>query len=274
MVVLHEYTNGVVVEDTASGKRCRCYLADNTALASTLEEIRSRLDNLPPDLLADGVPTMAGDWLEEEDWAHAWKAYFKPLRIGQRLVIKPTWQPWPPEDNPAAARDDDVILELDPGMAFGTGAHPTTRLCLAALEEHLRPGMRVLDLGCGSGILTIAAGKLGAGAIVSIDVDPLATEATLANCERNGVTAEVRQAAGLSAVTETFDVVVANISAAIIKQETPLVPARLASGGLFISSGYFEGWDDEITALLEANGFMLLAERTEELWGCLHARKR
>ena len=118
--------------------------------------------------------------LTENDWANAWKKHYHVLRVGQRIVIKPRWQEYEP-------RPDDIVIELDPGMAFGTGLHPTTRMCLQALEEHLEPGARVLDLGTGSGILAIAAAKLGAGSVLALDNDPLAVKAVRANVQSNGV---------------------------------------------------------------------------------------
>ncbi len=274
LALLHRYTGGTVIEDTPVGKLLRTYLPENGELPRLREEIRQRLADLPPELLEDGPPTVSESWLEEEDWAHAWKAYFKPLRVGERLVVKPTWQPWPPEDDPEAARPDDLVIELDPGMAFGTGAHPTTRLCLVALERHLEPGMKVIDLGCGSGLLTVAALKLGAAEVLAIDTDPLATEATTENCRRNDVSGcQVVLGQGLSAVGGQWDLIVANISAAVIKEETPRVVERLAPGGIYICSGFYEGWDEEIAALIREQGLELISECTEEMWGCLHARK-
>jgi ribosomal protein L11 methyltransferase len=274
LAALHEYTNGTVIEETPGGKHLRTYLPDDADLPRMLEEIQARLGNLPVELLEDGAPVLSHGWIEEEDWAHAWKAYFKPLRVGERLVIKPTWYPWPPEDEPEAARPDDVVVELDPGMAFGTGAHPTTRLCLKALEEHVRPGMRIIDLGCGSGLLTIAALKLGATEVLAIDNDPVAVESATQNCRRNGVEGcQTTLQEGLAGVAGGWDLIVANISAAIIKTETPLVAERLRPGGIFICSGFYEGWDDEISELLAAHGLEQIVERTEEMWGCLHARR-
>lgn len=274
LALLHCYTGGTIIEEAPVGKLLRTYLPENGELPRLLGEIRERLASLPPELLEDGPPTISESWLEEEDWAHAWKAYFKPLRVGERLVVKPTWQPWPPEDDPGVARADDIVVELDPGMAFGTGAHPTTRLCLVALEQHLKPGMRAIDLGCGSGLLTVAALKLGAAEVLAIDSDALATAATVANCQRNDVRGcDVVLAEGLGAVDGQWDLIVANISAAVIKDETPRVVERLVPGGIYICSGFYEGWDEEIADLIRDHGLELLSECTEEMWGCLHARK-
>ena len=118
--------------------------------------------------------------MDEEDWAESWKAFFWPEKISPRLVVKPTWRPY-------QARADEIVLEIDPGMAFGTGTHPTTRLCLLAMEAHLRKGHRVLDIGTGSGILLVAAAKLGAGRLCGIDTDPVAVDIARENLQRNGV---------------------------------------------------------------------------------------
>ena len=138
--------------------------------------------------------------LDEADWADAWKAHFPVMRIGRRLVIRPTWRRH-------RAEPDDVVLSLDPGMAFGTGLHPTTRLCLAAIEAAAARGeldrARVLDVGCGSGILAIAAARLGAASVVGVDIDPIAIEATVANARRNRLTRRIRARRGLPAQPAT-----------------------------------------------------------------------
>jgi len=272
--MLREYAPGLVVEDTRAGRRLRSYLPETEALTATVEAIESRLANLPAELLQDGSPQTSHAWVEEEDWAEAWKAYFRPMRVGRRMVIKPTWYPWPPDEQPELARADDVVLELDPGMAFGTGAHPTTRLCLAAVEHHVKPGDQVVDLGCGSGVLSAAALKLGASSVLAIDTDPLAVEATEANCLRNDVEGcEVVLQAGLAATCGAWDLIVANISAMVIKAEAPLAAQRLRPGGVFVCSGFFEGYTDEICDLLRSCGLEILAECSEEQWACIHSRK-
>jgi ribosomal protein L11 methyltransferase len=175
--------------------------------------------------------------VHEADWAEAWKAYFPVLRVGRRLVIRPTWldaEPGP----------DDVVLDLDPGMAFGTGLHPTTRLCLIALESladrgRLR-GARVLDVGCGSGILAIAAAKLGAASVVGIDVDPIAVEATLANAATNGLSGRISARLGsLPSGLPPFDVASANLIASLLVELAPALAAELRRHGTLVSSGIF-----------------------------------
>jgi ribosomal protein L11 methyltransferase len=272
--ILLPITPGHSEEVGGQGILLRAYLPDDEHLQPVVELIEQRLGELPAELLAEGLPQLTQDWVADEDWAESWKEFYHPLRVGRRLVIKPTWQPWPPVDDPQAARDDDVILELDPGMAFGTGAHPTTRLCLAALEGNLQPGMRVIDLGCGSGILTLGALQLGAGEVLAIDNDPLAIEATRDNCQRAGLTGcTTALQEGLADTAAGWDLVVANISARVISAIAAEVYQLLKPGGLFINSGFFSGSADTITPALEELGYQLKHRADEELWACLVARR-
>ncbi len=175
--------------------------------------------------------------VHEADWAEAWKAYFPVLRVGRRIVIRPTWRRHDPAPN-------DVVLDLDPGMAFGTGLHPTTRLCLVALEwiadQGRLDGARVLDVGCGSGILSIAAAKLGAAMRYGVDIDPIAVEATDANALGTGCPMLIRTRVG-SVPTETipFDVVTANLIASLLIEFAPALAAELRKDGTLVASGIF-----------------------------------
>ena len=170
--------------------------------------------------------------LAEEDWANAWKKHYHVVRIGQRIVIKPPWQEH-------KRQPDEVVIELDPGMAFGTGLHPTTRMCLQAVEEHLKPGDRVLDLGTGSGILAIAAAKLGAGSVLALDNDPLAVRTALSNAKSNEVQNVVTAELGsLDKAAGEFDLVLVNILARVIIElaDQGLVD-RVRPTGLIILAG-------------------------------------
>ena len=184
--------------------------------------------------------------VHEADWAEAWKAHFPVLRIGRRIVIKPTWREHEP-------RDGDVVLDLDPGMAFGTGLHPTTRLCLIALEwiadQGRLQGARVLDVGCGSGILSIAAAKLGAQSVDSVDIDPIAIEATTTNAARNGLSHVIRARVG-SLPTERvpFDVVAANLIASVLIDLAPELAAEVHRDGTLIASGIFVDRERDVRA--------------------------
>ncbi len=205
--------------------------------------------------------------VHEEDWADAWKRHFPVLRIGRRLVIRPTWRRHTP-------KPDDVVLALDPGMAFGTGLHPTTRLCLVAIERwadqgHLA-GARVLDVGCGSGILSLAAAKLGAAEVLGVDTDLIAAEATLANARRNRLVRKVLARRGTLPVWESpFDVVLANLIASLLQHLAGELAGALRPGGRLLASGIFKDREDEVRQAFAAAGLSLIGRTEETDWVCL-----
>ncbi len=199
--------------------------------------------------------------VHEQDWAEAWKAYFPVLRVSRRLVIRPTWRRH-------RRTPDDVVLALDPGMAFGTGLHPTTRLCLAALEsiadDGRIEGARVLDVGCGSGILAIAAVKLGAADALGVDTDPIAVESTLANARRNRLVRRIRARIGsLPSGEIPFDVVLANLIAGVLVPLAGALRDELRPGGTLLASGIFIDREGEVRSACEAAG-LSVTERTDE----------
>ncbi|MCB8985501.1 MAG: 50S ribosomal protein L11 methyltransferase [Ardenticatenaceae bacterium] len=199
--------------------------------------------------------------LQEEDWANAWKAHYHPFRVGQRLWIQPSWEESPVSADPEAdgLHATDLVITLDPGMAFGTGLHPTTQMCLQALEDIIQPGMRVLDVGTGSGILAIAAAKLGAVELLGVDTDHLAVQAALENVEKNGgtVVTTIRQGTLADVVERDWDVVVVNILAPVIitlLSEYDLMH-YVAPGGRLILSGIIDQQAEAVeTAVRAANG--------------------
>ena len=212
--------------------------------------------------------------VHEADWAEAWKAHFPVLRVGRRLVIRPTWRRH-------RRQPDDVVLALDPGMAFGTGLHPTTRLCLAGVEaladRGLLAGARVLDVGCGSGILAIAAAKLGAAEVLGVDTDPIAIEATDANAARNrvgggsrGRRSVVRSGVGsLPSGEPPFDVVLANLIAGLLVTLAPLLRDELRPGGVFLASGIFIDREPDVRAAFESVGISVHDRTIEGEWVAL-----
>jgi ribosomal protein L11 methyltransferase len=209
--------------------------------------------------------------VHEDDWAEAWKAHFPVLRIGRRLVIRPTWRRHAPAP-------EDVVIALDPGMAFGTGLHPTTRLCLAALEAVAdRDGLaggRVLDVGCGSGILAIAALRLGAASATGLDIDPIAIEATLANAHRNRLGRRIAARMGsLPSGEPPFDVVLANLIAGVLVPLASALAAELRPGGTLLASGVFVDREDEVAEAFRSAGLSVADRLVEGDWVALEVRR-
>ena len=203
--------------------------------------------------------------VREEDWANNWKKYFKPLPVGEKILICPSWET---AENP----DNRAVLSIDPGMAFGTGGHDTTRLVLETLEKYVTDGVDFLDVGCGSGILSIAACLLGAGRALGIDIDALAVKTAIENGELNGLTApkyEIRLGDLARDVDGTFPVIAANIVADAIIMLSPAIPALLAEDGVYIVSGIIDTREQDVLAALDNCGFTVVERREHGGWICL-----
>ncbi|AJW44387.1 MULTISPECIES: 50S ribosomal protein L11 methyltransferase [Ralstonia] len=200
--------------------------------------------------------------VEEQDWVRVTQSQFEPIHIGERIWVVPSWHDAPDPDA--------VVLELDPGLAFGTGSHPTTRLCMEWLEHHVQPQERTLDYGCGSGILAIVAKKLGAGETVGVDIDPNAVDASRYNAERNHV--EATFALPDDAPEGTFDLVVANILSNPLKLMAAMLCARVRPGGRLVLSGVLERQAEEVAAAY-ASAIPLTVWRARDGWVCLHGVK-
>ncbi len=200
--------------------------------------------------------------IREEDWAGAWKKYYTILHIGKRLIIKPSWLDYAP-------RDSEVVVELDPGMAFGTGLHPTTQMCLQAVEERVRPGMKILDVGTGSGILSIAAARLGGREILALDTDPIAVQASMKNIAINRVENVVRVKHGtmdLHRDKNAYDLICINILAEVVVELAPLVAASLRLGGLVIASGILDFKADGVADAMNHAGMKLIEKKQQDDW--------
>ena len=252
----------------------RAYIhgADPGAGVRAVAEVRTALGHLQAFGLRP-IGELQTSVVHEEDWADAWKEHFPVLRVGRRTVIKPTWR----EHESAPA---EVVIELDPGMAFGTGLHPTTRLCLAQIEawgdEGLVEGARVLDVGCGSGILSLAAGHLRAREVLGLDTDPIAVEATLANARRNGLGGmiEARRGSLPSRGGGGFDLVLANLIASVVVELAPLLATELRPGGRLLVSGVIADREPEVRRALEAANLVFGERLAEGDWNSLVARRR
>ena len=211
--------------------------------------------------------------VNEEDWANAWKEYYHVTLIGERLVIRPSWREYTP-------KPEEVVLTLDPGMAFGTGLHPTTRMCLEQLEKRVTPGMRILDVGTGSGILAIAAAKLGAEFIHAIDNSSVATESASENAALNDLAERIKVELGeltpesAGKMEGQYDIVVANIIAHVIGAIAPQLATTVAPGGLLVVSGIIEARRPDAEGPLLETGLELVEETMIEDWLALVFRKR
>ncbi len=227
---------------------------DTLAFRQRIEEVIYQYGRLYP------IPPPTFRKLEDQDWANAWKAHYRPFRIGNKIWIQPSWIGIEEAtDGDDSLQPDDVVLTLDPGMAFGTGLHPTTQMCMRALEAIVRPGMTVLDVGTGSGILAIAAAKLGAERLLAFDTDPLAVKATQENTEQNGVAEQISLFEGkLDQVDEKgWDVVMVNILAPVIINlfEQDDLMGYVGENGRLILSGIIEEQGAGVeTAVAEAGG--------------------
>ena len=246
----------------------RAYLPEGPQLEDTRTQLESDLrhmNRLYP------MPAPQYRRLEEENWEQAWKAHYQPLRVGKRLLIRPLWV----DVNPSA---DDIEIALDPGMAFGTGTHPTTQLCLEALEDLIQPGQDVLDLGSGSGILSIAAAKLGARKVLALDTDALAVKAAKENAAVNGTADKIiAQQGSLDTVTASarrFDLVAVNILARVIMQMAENGLGEIVRpGGKAIFSGIIDTQTAEVEAALLQCGLQPYARRQSGDWTLIEARR-
>ncbi|MDM5249331.1 MULTISPECIES: 50S ribosomal protein L11 methyltransferase [unclassified Lysinibacillus] len=291
--ILHEAgASGVVIEDSAEfakpredqygeiyalneadfpkdGVIVKAYLSESSFLNETVEEIKAAITNLTNFNIDIGENVVSIVEVNEEDWATAWKQYYHPVKISERFTIVPTWEEYTPVST------DELIIELDPGMAFGTGTHPTTVMCLQGLEKAVKEGDLVIDIGTGSGVLSIGAALLGAKSVHALDLDEVAVRSAQENVTLNKVddTVSVFHGNLLDTVKEPADVVVANILAEIIMSFTDDAFSIVKPGGLYVTSGIIGAKRDDVKAALEASGFVIEEVLLMEDWVAIIARR-
>ena len=257
--------------------RVRFYLEDASREAEILKQVREGVEELRA-FVDPGAGTVEISETEDKDWINNWKQYFKPFTVDD-ILIKPTWETVPPQDQ------DKLLIQIDPGTAFGTGQHETTQLCIRQLKKHVKPGDRVLDVGTGSGILGITALKLGAGEVFGTDLDENAITAVGENLEANGISQDrFRAVQGNIIDDETlqkeagegcWDIAVANILADVIIPLQKEIPAHLKDGGLFIASGIINMKEQAVREAVEANPLLEITEiHHQGEWVSVTARKR
>ena len=240
------------------------YFSECEGLDQKINEIKKIVEeNYAYDIFEEIVTIKEVD---DNDWAESWKKYYKPKKIGNKILIKPSWEEYTPEQ-------DDIIIELDPGMAFGTGTHETTIMCTEAIEKYIKPNDIVYDIGCGSGILSIAAAKLGANKVLGIDLDELCVKVSNENIKLNNVEdkVEIKKGNLLDVVQGKANIIVSNIIAEIIAGMTKKLKDYLEDGGIFITSGIIVQKVDIVKDALKENGFTILDVKQMNDWCCIIA---
>ena len=247
------------------------YFSEEHDIDALVEQFRAIVAQFPEEI---GVEPGPNEWsvreVKQEDWATNWKQYYKPVRISETLTIKPTWEAY-------EAAEGEHVIELDPGMAFGTGTHETTAVCLRTIEKHIAKGDRVVDVGTGSGILAIAAAKLGAGEVIAIDLDPVAVSSATENVALNGMSAQVDVRLGdllATPIAGEVHVVIANILADIILSFVQDVATVLSPGGKYIVSGVIVERQHDVEQGLIAHGFDILSTEVDNGWVAIVAQKQ
>lgn len=247
----------------------KAYFPESEDLIDKIKLIKQNIELIPQYNLDGGLGEVTLAEVHESDWKDVWKKYYKPKKIGEKIVVKPTWEEY-------TRQEGEIVLELDPGMAFGTGTHETTTMCVRALEKYMAQSDTVFDIGCGSGILSIAAAKLGASRVIGVDLDEMAIEVSNENVALNEVEdiVDIRHGNLLEVVDEKAEIVVANIVAEIIKILAPDVKQSLKDDGIFISSGIILDKIEFVKNALEDEGFEIVEEVTMGEWACIVSKPK
>ncbi len=266
-----DYVDDELVEKMHGETKVKAYISDDIAGHELLLGIKSTLAELKQ-LDTEGAfgrLELDMDGMTEQDWANNWRKYFHPMEIGEKIMIKPEWEELTEPTN-------RIVFNIEPGMSFGTGSHYTTQLCLETLEKCIKKGDKMLDLGCGSGILSIIALMLGADEAVAVDIDPNAVDTAYQNAERNGIDKSRYTVISGNVVTDKdvqaeisknkYNVVCANIVADVIIGLAPVVRQYMADGAVFITSGIIEDRIDDVTAALTENGFVITEINRRKDW--------
>jgi len=255
-----------ILEHKGNAAVIKAYFSQDDKVEEILEHVKEKLIEIKELGFDIGEGKVEAKKMYEEDWANNWKQYYKPVKITDKIVIKPIWEEY-------EKTDEELIIELDPGMAFGTGTHETTRMCIKALDKYVKPNTTVFDVGCGSGILSIAAAKLGAKHVVGVDLDPIAVDSSNENISFNDLdNIEILEGNLLDVVDGKADIVVANIIAEIICVLTADVKTALNDGGLFITSGIIHDRVDMVTEKFAECGFEVLEINKDGEWNCIVAK--
>ena len=244
----------------------KAYFSEEDNIDEILKYINEKMNELKELGIDTGVAKVESEKMFEEDWANNWKKYYKPTKVGEKIVVKPIWEEYD-------AQGEELVVELDPGMAFGTGTHETTRMCIQSLEKYVKEDSTVFDVGCGSGILAIAAAKLGSKMAVGVDLDPVAVESAKENVGYNNLeNIQILYGNLVEVIDRKADIVVANIIAEVICILTEDVKRVLKDNGYFITSGIIHDRVDMVTKKLEETGFEVIEINKDGEWNCIVAK--
>lgn len=240
------------------------YFSSEEDINEKISEIEKRLDYVKSLDLDTGSLEIFKKEVKQENWENEWKKYFNVQKVSKSIVIKPSWEEY-------SAKEGEKIIDIDPGMAFGTGTHETTRMCINAIEKYMNKGDSLIDIGCGSGILSIAAAHLGAEKVIAVDLDKLAVKVSRENVDLNGFsnTIDVRYGDLTDVIEEKADVIVANIIADIIAKLSENIADFMKDGGYFISSGIINDKKDFVISKLKENNFDIIEENNDGEWNCI-----
>lgn len=273
-----DYIDESIIENMDEDVLVKGYICNDSMAKDTIRRLREKLIHLKydADMIDLGPATMEVREVDREDWANNWKKWYKPMLIGKKVVVRPTWEPY-------GAKPGEVVIDMDPGMAFGNGSHETTRMCVQLLEKRLKPGMRVMDMGCGTAILGIAAAKLGAKKVVCIELDAKAAEIAAQNVALNHEEEKIEVFHGdvlqknkewkNAKAWKDCNLVLANIIADTIMAIAPGVHEKLTPGGVFIASGIIREREDEVFKSLESVGFVEMEKAHMGEWTAICAKK-
>lgn len=256
-----DYVDEELENQFAGVSRIKCYLCDDEDGRAVFKRI------------IEAFPQTEASYVQDSDWENNWREYYKPIETGKKLVVVPEWEEIP--------SDGRTALRLDPGLIFGTGSHPTTKMCLEELENYAGKGVKVLDLGCGSGILGIASLVLGSDFCLGCDIDPKAPDVVMQNAALNGIGSDRLKAVAGDIITDGalresfgtgYDLVLSNIVSDVIINLAPHVPQFIKPDGVYIASGIIEGREEEVQAAIEKAGFRIIDHRIMDEWHCFVAK--
>jgi ribosomal protein L11 methyltransferase len=262
-----DYIDPSLIKDDFEGVIIKGYFPESEDLIDKIELIRQNIEKIPQYNSDKILGEMTVTEVYEKDWEDAWKKYYKPKKIGEKIVIKPTWEEYKKQGH-------DIVVEMDPGMAFGTGTHETTIMCVKMLEKHIKKDCKVFDIGCGSGILSIVSAKLGASKVIGVDLDEVSIESSNNNILLNNVEniVEIKKGNLLDGINGNADIIVANIVAEVVVTLSETIKDYLSKDGIFVASGIIGEKMEYVEKNFKKNGLEIIETEKTNDWICIAAK--